>query len=118
MPNLECLDERTKQILSRIDDMNLRMTRRFDAFEEGVHERMTVLEKEVASIRISDARAEGQKTVTLWVGGLVLAVIGAIGNMLPRLVAWTKGAAWELMRDDRRDDEAARRRPMSSVGAL
>ena len=91
MPNLECLDERTKQILSRIDDMDLRITRRFDTFEEGAHERMAALEKEVASIKISDARAEGQKTVTLWVGGLVLAVVGAIGNMLLVWVLGPKG---------------------------
>jgi hypothetical protein len=88
MPNLECLDERTKQILSRIDDMDLRITRRFDTFEDGARERMVALEKEVSAIKISDARAEGQKTVTLWVGGLVLAVIGAIGNML---LVWLLG---------------------------
>ena len=88
MPNFECLDERTKQILSRIDDMDLRITRRFDTFEDGARERMAALEKEVASIKISDAREEGQKTVTLWVGGLVLAIIGAIGNML---LVWLLG---------------------------
>ena len=88
MPNLECLDERTKQILSRIDDMDERITRQFDAFQEGAHARMVALEREIAAIKLSDARAEGQKTVTLWVGGLVLAIVGGIGNML---IVWVLG---------------------------
>ena len=91
MPNLECLDERTKQILSRIDDMDLRMSRRFDTFDETVGARLSALDKDVAEIKISAAREDGQKTVTLWVGGLVLAIVGAIGNMLLVWILGPKG---------------------------
>ncbi|MGJ0503888.1 MAG: hypothetical protein ACR65X_09130 [Methylocystis sp.] len=72
MPNLEYLDERTKRILSRLDDMDLRITRRFDAFDETVGARLSELDKDVSEIKISAAREDGQKSVTLWVGGLVL----------------------------------------------
>jgi hypothetical protein len=88
VPNLEYLDERTKQILSRLDDMDLRITRRFDAFDETVGARLSELDKDVSEIKISAAREDGQKSVTLWVGGLVLAIVGAIGNML---LVWILG---------------------------
>lgn len=88
MPTLECLDERSKQILSRIDDMDLRINRRFDSFEEGVGERLKALEADIAIIKQENAREDGKKTVSLWVGGMVLAMLGAIGNMV---LVWLLG---------------------------
>ncbi len=81
MPTLECLDERTQQIQKSITMMDEKLTRRFDSFDEGVNERLAKLEKDVAEIKINSAREDGQKSVTLWVGGAVLALLGAIGNM-------------------------------------
>ncbi|MGJ0503133.1 MAG: hypothetical protein ACR65X_05175 [Methylocystis sp.] len=67
------------------------MSRRFDAFDETVGARLSALDKDVAEIKISSAREDGQKSVTLWVGGLVLAIVGAIGNMLLVWILGPKG---------------------------
>jgi hypothetical protein len=68
--------------------MDKKLTERFDSLDEGVNERLANLEKDVAEIKISSAREDGQKSVTLWVGGAVLAMLGAIGNMV---LVWLLG---------------------------
>lgn len=88
MPTLECLDERTKLILDRISSMDAKVTKRFDEFDSAFNERLTRLEDDVDAIKLSSAREDGQKSVTLWVGGLVLAMLGAIGNMI---LVWLLG---------------------------
>jgi hypothetical protein len=91
MPTLECLDERSKQILDRLKDMDDRIAQRLDSFEEGVGKRLSKVEEDLASIKQERAREDGQKTVTLWVGGAVLAMLGAIGNMLLVWILGPKG---------------------------
>jgi hypothetical protein len=91
MPTLECLDERSKQTLDRLNDLSEQLMRRFDSFEAGVGKRLSALESDVAVIKQERAREDGQKTVTLWVGGAVLAMLGAIGNMLLVWILGPKG---------------------------
>lgn len=91
MPTLECLDERSKQTLSRLEDLDERLMRRFDSFEEGIGKRISAIEADVAQIKQERAREDGQKTVTLWVGGAVLAMLGAIGNMILVWILGPKG---------------------------
>jgi hypothetical protein len=91
MPTLECLDERSKQILDRLKDMDDRIAQRLASFEEGVGKRLSKVEEDLASIKQERAREDGQKTVTLWVGGAVLAMLGAIGNMILVWILGPKG---------------------------
>ncbi|MFA7308410.1 MAG: hypothetical protein WC026_17265 [Hyphomicrobium sp.] len=89
MPTLECLDERTKRILDALEEMKSDFTVRFDSVDAAFSQRLTKLEseiketkKDVIEIKLASSKQEGQKGVFIFVGGLVLAMLGAVGNMI------------------------------------
>lgn len=88
MPTIECLDERTRQILDRIEDMDERLTKRFDDTVKTTNTRIALLESSVEKIKIDTAEANGKRTVAVWVGGMALALLGAVGNMI---LVWLVG---------------------------
>lgn len=89
MPTLECLDERTKRILDAIEEMKADFTARFDTVDTIFSQRLAKLEaevretkKDVVEIKLTSSKQEGQKGVVIFVGGITLAMLGAIGNMV------------------------------------
>ena len=100
MPTLECLDERTKRILAAIEDMKHDFTARFDSVDSEFSLRLSHLEsdiretkKDIISIKISSSKEEGQKGVVIFIGGIVLTLLGAVGNMV---IVWVLGPAGPL----------------------
>jgi predicted nuclease with TOPRIM domain len=89
MPTLECLDERTRRILDAVEDMKSDFTARFDSVDSAFSLRLSKLEadiretkKDVIEIKLASSKQEGQKGVVIFVGGIILALLGAIGNMV------------------------------------
>lgn len=82
MPDISCLDERTKAILERITEMDERLTGTFGKQFDAIDARLKELDLEVQKLKLQFAVEDGRKSVTMWVGGMVLAMLGAVANML------------------------------------
>lgn len=89
MPTLECLEERSRRILDRLDDLDERWQENYRAIQEALEKgnqklvsRIDAVEKDVEAIKLKQAEADGKRSVALWLGSTILVVIGALANML------------------------------------
>lgn len=82
MPTLECLDERTKAILAKLEDMDERYGKVHGELWSYLHE----LRTDIANIKEANARESGKQQGIIWAGGLALgvfsAVCGVVGNFI------------------------------------
>ena len=93
MPTLECLDERSRAILQKLEEMDDRYSATHAEFRSSMQtvnkeltDRISKVEKDIAQMLLDDAHESGKKQGALWAGGIALAafsaVFGAVGNVL------------------------------------
>lgn len=87
MPTLECLDERSVLILRRLEEIKTDLEVR----GEKLDKQLIALEQRVSKIELDLAGENGKKSVLVWVGGVVFALLGAIANMIWVWLAGPKG---------------------------
>jgi hypothetical protein len=91
MPTLECLDERSRLILERLNEIDERFVKGLGEVKFCVEERNRLLESRIESIendiiqiKLQHAEENGKKSVFVWVGGIALtalaSILGAVGN--------------------------------------
>ena len=87
MPTLECLDERSRLILERINEMDAKVSEAFRDFRFAIEERNKLIEKridvveaDIEAIKIHQAEERGKKTVMIWFMTAVASILGAVGN--------------------------------------
>lgn len=103
MPTIECLDERSKAILSSInelkanferhhaefkealEDMSKALEARIESHERDTDRRLNVVTQDILAIKLEHENERGRRSVLIWAGGIMLsgfsAVAGAIGNL-------------------------------------
>ena len=86
MPTLECLDERSRAILARLDDMSEHFDANFKELRAASEARLRAVEEDVYKLKLQRASDEGKQAVAIWIGGVALtalaAIFGAVGNII------------------------------------
>src|SRR5512135_875926 len=87
MPTLECLDERTQRVLDKLDEMyelftanHRQLKEMYVRRETAVDDRLSEMDKEIQQLKLIIAREDGRKSITMWIGGTVIAMGGALAN--------------------------------------
>lgn len=91
MPTLECLDERSKAILARLEQLDDSISKRFDTFQFAIEERnkiidqrLSEIEDDILQLKLQHAEEHGKKSMLIWLGGVTLtalaSILGAVGN--------------------------------------
>lgn len=91
MPTLECLDERTRAILTRLDQMDEKFSENFHSFRLAIEDRNKIIDKrldevedEILKLKLQHAEESGKKSVMIWLGTVALtavaSILGAVGN--------------------------------------
>lgn len=113
MPTLECLDERSRAILAKLEDMDEHykathnefreamrenyngLATRFESLKVDVDARLTKNEEDIKQIKTDKAYDEGRRSGLMLAGGVALsgfsAVCGAIGNVLWQWATSSRG---------------------------
>lgn len=86
MPTLECLDERSRAILARLDDMSEHFDANFKELRAESSTRLRAIEEDVYELKLRMASDDGKRAAAVWIGGVALtalaAIFGAVGNIL------------------------------------
>lgn len=99
MPTLECLDERSKNILDRLDSIEGQIKESHRQFLLALEHRdaqlttdITEIRRDVDVLKLQRVAEEGTRKGAVWAGGLALtafaAIVGAVGNTI---WAWAIG---------------------------
>ncbi len=87
MPTLECLDERTQRVLDKLEEMYELFTTNHrqlkDMYlrrEASVDEKFSEIENKIHALELVIAKEDGRKSITMWLGGAVIAMGGALAN--------------------------------------
>ena len=91
MPTLECLDERSKAILDRLEQIDEKFSENFRDFRSTIEERNKIIDRRIDAVeadmlalKIQRAEEGGKRSMLVWMGGIALtafaSIFGAIGN--------------------------------------